>query len=132
MKLINCFIFWGVSRLKRQPKTEPEPKKGGSSATLLNTLSNYEQFPYFVWIQTDGMYCSGLTLSLHEIQNLPQNLPYKQCNGSKYIEFGYGSWTLAQYRSGCGSRSGSGSRVMLSISKEKTKFNFREQQFFVS
>ena len=55
-----------------------------------------------------------------------------QCCGSKYIEFGSGSKNLAQF--GCGSRSGSGSRVMLPVIvnnlKEKTKNNL--EFFFFS
>ena len=48
---------------------------------------------------------------------------WHQCCGSKYIEFGpgYGSRILAQF--------GSGSRVMLSILKQKFKNNFREKLF---
>ena len=53
-----------------------------------------------------------------------------QCCGSKYIEFGSGSKSLAQF--GCGS--GSGSRVMLPVIvnnlKEKTKSNL--EFFFFS
>ena len=44
-----------------------------------------------------------------------------QCCGFKYIEFGSGSMILDQFGSG------SGSRVIQSIFKEKIKNNFREK-----
>ena len=44
-----------------------------------------------------------------------------QCCGSKYIEFGSGSRILAQF----------GSRVILSILKEKIQNIFREKQIFL-
>ena len=50
-----------------------------------------------------------------------------QCCGSKYIEFGSGSRILAQF--GSGSRSGSGSRVILLILKEKIKNNVDKNNF---
>ena len=55
------------------------------------------------------------------------SLSANQCCGSKYIEFGSGSRSLAQF--GSGSRSGPGSRVRRSILKEKIKNNFREKLF---
>ena len=45
-----------------------------------------------------------------------------QCCGSKYTEFGSGSWILAQFESK------SGCRVMLSILKENFKNNLRDKR----
>ena len=50
-------------------------------------------------------------------ENLIYWMGFMQRSGSKYIEFGSRSRILAQFGSG----SGSGSRVMLSILKEKIK-----------
>ena len=91
------------------------------------SYSNSPQPALFHWLNNSAaapQHCvAHKRLSADTGMRLQKLLPFYQCCGSKYIEFGSGSRILAQFGSG------SDSRVMLSVWEAKFKNNFREKQF---